>query len=359
MVTQKIQRIHGFEDFGKAGNLYAPCCSVGVPKGLRKRSNMSPEALVEPLEGAVSSHDSAFDRGNRQEYLQNSLALNGDREVPALKGQLLKWIGNKQKFAPEIISFFPKEFGTYYEPFLGSGALLARLAPPKAVATDAFGPLIEIWKKLHRDTEGLIDWYAERHALIARIGKESAYAQVRANYNASPNGADLLFLSRLCYGGVVRFRKADGFMSTPCGPHRPMPVENFAERARIWAARTAGAVFRHADFAAVIEDAREGDLCYLDPPYVDSQTIIYGAQGFSLSRLFSVISDCKERGVRVVLSIDGTKKSGEKRIQLPIPPGLFKREVYVEVGRSMLRRFQMDGQTLHSEVVSDRLLLTY
>jgi DNA adenine methylase len=288
------------------------------------------------------------------------LPLNGGAApTPPLKGQLLKWIGNKQKFAAEIISYLPQSYGTYYEPFLGSGAVLAHLAPKRAVASDVFKPLIEIWQQLHDDTEELIRWYADRHALVETMGKVEAYEKVKASYNAEPNGADLLFLSRVCYGGVVRFRKADGFMSTPCGPHRPMPPSNFAERARIWAARTRAATFINADFEQVIDQANAGDICYLDPPYADSQTIIYGAQAFNLPRLFEVIARAKHRGVSVALSLDGTKKSGDKQVALPIPEGLFEREVYVQLGRSMLRRFQMDGQTLESEHVSDRLLLTY
>lgn len=320
---------------------------------------MSPKPLVEPLEVAARPHGDPFEGEKRRAYIQGSLALNDDREIPAIKGQLLKWIGNKQKFADEIIAFFPQHFGTYYEPFLGSGAVLAHLAPTRAVASDSFGPLMEIWLQLHDDTEKLIRWYADRHALISRMGKEAAYDMVRASYNAAPNGADLLFLSRVCYGGVVRFRKADGYMSTPCGPHRPMPVDSFAERARIWAARTAGVEFRRANFEETLQRSKKGDLCYLDPPYIDSQTIIYGAQGFSLPKLCAVIADCKKRGVQVAMSIDGTKKSGDKTVDLPIPPGLFEREVYVHLGRSMLRRFQMNGQTLEAEHVTDRLLLTY
>jgi len=322
---------------------------------------MRPESLVEPLEDIVAAHESPSSHlFKERRYIQGALLLNGhEKNLPALKGQLLKWIGNKQKFAAEVISYLPSEFGTYYEPFLGSGAVLARLAPKKAVASDVFKPLIEIWRQLHDDTEELIRWYADRHALVADMGRVEAYEHVKASYNASPNGADLLFLSRVCYGGVVRFRKADGFMSTPCGPHTPMPPANFAERARIWAARTKAAEFMHADFEEAMDRAKEGDVCYLDPPYADSQTIIYGAQAFSLSRLFAVIERCKRRGVRVALSIDGTKKSGDKHVSLPIPEGLFEREVYVQLGRSMLRRFQMDGQTLETEHVSDRLLLTY
>ncbi len=279
--------------------------------------------------------------------------------MPPLKGQLLKWIGNKQKFADEIITYLPKAYRTYYEPFLGSGAVLAKLGPQRAVASDVFKPLIEIWQQLHVDVDIVIGWYAERHALIAKLGKVEAYEHVKAAYNASPNGADLLFLSRLCYGGVVRFRKADGFMSTPCGPHTAMPVRNFDDRARIWAARTRFAEFVHADFEAAMERAGDGDVCYLDPPYADSQTIIYGAQAFSLPRLFETIARAKNRGVRVALSLDGTKKSGDKKVKFDLPEGLFEREVYVQLGRSMLRRFQMDGQTLETEHVSDRLLLTY
>ncbi|MDP8993477.1 MAG: Dam family site-specific DNA-(adenine-N6)-methyltransferase [Pseudomonadota bacterium] len=323
---------------------------------------MRPESLVEPFEGVVSAHESPTLENQIEEgrYSQGALPLNGGyAKLPPLKGQLLKWIGNKQKFAREIISYLPQDCGTYYEPFLGSGAVLAHLAPSRGVASDTFKPLIEIWQQLHDDTDQLIQWYAERHSLVATVGKEAAYERVKASYNASPNGADLLFLSRVCYGGVVRFRKADGYMSTPCGPHRPMSPESFAERARIWGARTKPVEFVHADYEETMRRAKAGDVCYLDPPYVDSQTILYGAQGFSLLHLFEVIEDCKRRGVRVALSIDGTKKSGDKKVALPIPEGLFEREVFVHIGRSMLRRFQMDGQTLEAEHVSDRLLLTY
>ena len=66
------------------------------------------------------------------------------------KSQLLKWIGNKQKFAGEITKCFPADFGTFYEPFLGSGAVMATVAPRSGVGSDIFSPLVEIWQKLFR-----------------------------------------------------------------------------------------------------------------------------------------------------------------------------------------------------------------
>lgn len=279
--------------------------------------------------------------------------------VTSFKTQLLKWIGNKQKHAHWIVPQFPDRFGTYFEPFLGSGGVLGVLAPRRAVAGDVFGPLLEIWQTLHRDKELLKAQYAERHAMIRILGKQAAYDSVLTSYNKHPNGADLVFLCRACYGGVVRFRKSDGFMSTPLGVHDPIPPESFGMRVDLWAARTKGTEFILSDFADTMAKAQCGDLVYCDPPYVDSQAILYGAQSFSINRLFESISQCKRRGVKVALSIDGTKYSGKKLCDIGVPEGLFEREVFVELGRSMLKRFQMDGRSLEEHEVSDRLLMTY
>jgi DNA adenine methylase len=296
--------------------------------------------------------------------MQLTLTDNGNGKlseglrVPPFKTQLLKWVGNKQRFAHEIASRFPSRFGRYYEPFLGSGAVLATLAPPAALASDTFEPLVEIWQTLHDEPETLKLWYADRWRAAMAGDKVAAYERIKASYNAQPNGADLLFLCRSCYGGVVRFRR-DGYMSTPCGAHKPVSPESFGARVALWRRRTAGTRFARMDYTEAMSLAAPGDLIYCDPPYTHTQAILYGAQSFSLADLFMIIADCKERGVYVALSIDGSKRSGNLVCDLPIPDGLFEEEHYVNCGRSMLRRFQMGGETLEQEVVADRLLLTY
>lgn len=282
-----------------------------------------------------------------------------DRKTTPFKTQLLKWIGNKQRFSHEIVSCFPETIGTYYEPFMGSCAVLATLSPSKAVASDKYKPLVDIFRCLHDDPNQLIRWYTERWEITQGDRKKEGYEEIKASYNKNPNGADLLFLCRSCYGGVVRFRKSDGYMSTPCGVHTPISPDSFAQRVRLWAQRTKNTEFLNLDYEESMSLAQSGDLIYCDPPYTYSQGILYGGQNFDLKHLFEVIGDCKRRGVYVALSIDGTKKSGSVDCQLPIPDGLFEREYFVNCGRSMLRRFQMGGKTLESENVSDRLLLTY
>src|SRR5438445_5099271 len=81
--------------------------------------------------------------------MQRTLFELGECRVAPFKTQLLKWVGSKQRYAHEIVSYFPKDFGRYFEPFLGSAGVLATLAPEKAIASDVFGPLIHIWQSLH------------------------------------------------------------------------------------------------------------------------------------------------------------------------------------------------------------------
>lgn len=274
-------------------------------------------------------------------------------------GQLLKWIGNKHRFAKEIVSYFPRDFRTYREPFLGSGAVLGALAPENGVGSDNFRPLIEIWQALRDKPEWLKKCYADRWHVVMRGTKVREYENIKARYNATPNGADLLFLSRACYGGVVRFRKADGCMSTPCGVHDPISPASFAKRVDEWHQRTTGTQFLLQNYRDAMDRAGRGDLIYCDPPYTFTQSILYGAQSFELGDLFRTIWECKKRGVYVAVSIDGTKRSGITVCDVPIPSGLFEREIMIHCGRSMLKRFQMNGKTLEKEVVHDRLLLTY
>ncbi|MBX9807363.1 MAG: Dam family site-specific DNA-(adenine-N6)-methyltransferase [Flavobacteriaceae bacterium] len=278
--------------------------------------------------------------------------------VKPFKTQLLKWVGNKQRFAHEIISYFPN-FNKYIEPFLGSGAVLGTLQPKNAIASDVFEPLIEIWKNLQSNPDLIIKWYKDRYDLISEGNKIQIYDSVLSSYNKNPNGADFLFLTRTCYGGVVRFRKNDGYMSTPCGVHSPMPPEKFASRVKEWNYRTKNSEFICHDYKKSFDMASAGDLIYCDPPYSHSQAILYGAQSFSLQELFDKILWAKNKGVFVVLSIDGSKTTENILLELNIPKNLFTREAYVNCGRSMLKRFQMEGESLEDHMVTDRLLLTY
>ncbi|MEW6659842.1 MAG: Dam family site-specific DNA-(adenine-N6)-methyltransferase [Thermodesulfobacteriota bacterium] len=272
------------------------------------------------------------------------------------KGQLLKWIGSKYKYAHIIVSYFPSTYNKFIEPFVGTGAVLATLSPQIGIAGDTLKPLIEIWNLLQNNHKSLIDYYT---LVINDFYKDrdKIYYEIRDKYNSSPNGLDLLILSRTCYGGVVRFTN-EGKMSTPIGPHNPISPQAFASRVKEWRERVKGTRFLFQSFIETMSLSNDGDLIYCDPPYIESQSILYGAQRFKFERLVEEIKRCKERGAKIALSIDGKKKSGKKIVELNIPPGVFKREVFLSCGSSMLRRLQVNGKMI-GEDVQDRLLLTW
>ena len=108
-----------------------------------------------------------------------------------------------------------------------------------------------------------------------------------------------------------------------------------------------------------MDRAQQGDLIYCDPPYTHSQSIIYGSQAFSIDKLFDKIAECKDRGVYVMLSINGSRESNKKDISVLPPDGLFERDLAVNCGTSMIDRLQNAGSTMNDEVVFDRLMLTW
>ena len=49
----------------------------------------------------------------------------------------VKWAGGKRQVIDKLKKYVPYEFDTYYEPFIGGGALLFELAPKKAGINDS------------------------------------------------------------------------------------------------------------------------------------------------------------------------------------------------------------------------------
>lgn len=284
--------------------------------------------------------------------------------VPAL----LKWIGNKQRFASTIVSYMPDQFNNYYEPFLGSGAVLAELLYSDAnqfsphfnhaYGSDILPFLIDIFNLTKENPDQLATYYAKEINLYYS-NPDMQYEIIKRRFNSNHNPYDFLVLSRTCYSGVIRFRKSDGYMSTPRGPHKPICPEKFSERLSQWNTLLSKASFSCEDYVLAMDKAEKNDVIYCDPPYTHSQSIIYGAQNFDIELLWKKINDCKNRGAKVILSINGMRESQKKDISVTPPDGLFKRKLFINCGTSMIDRLQNTGKKMKNKDVYDQLLLTW
>ncbi|KHG41678.1 hypothetical protein OA07_09960 [Aphanizomenon flos-aquae 2012/KM1/D3] len=54
----------------------------------------------------------------------------------------LKWAGGKTRLISQYKDYFPQHYQTYYEPFLGGGAVFFHLQPSHAVLTDINADLV-------------------------------------------------------------------------------------------------------------------------------------------------------------------------------------------------------------------------
>lgn len=284
--------------------------------------------------------------------------------IPAL----LKWIGNKQRFAETIISYMPETFNNYYEPFLGSGAVLAQLLSMDATqlfphfnhayGSDILPFLIDIFNITKNSPDELIKYYYDEITDYYK-DPQNKYQEIQARFNQNHNAFDFCLLSRTCYSGVIRFRKADGYMSTPRGPHNPIKPETFEKRVLQWHNLLQKSTFSCQSFVESMNQPQQGDVVYCDPPYTHSQNIIYGAQSFEIEILWEKIAECKNRGAKVILSINGMRNSKKTDISITPPSGLFERNLLINCGTSMIDRLQNSGQKMEEKNVDDQLLLTW
>lgn len=224
---------------------------------------------------------------------------------------ILKWAGGKRQLLPEILRRLPERFDTYFEPFVGGGAVFFELSEQKrfrrAVLSDQNAELIELYQVVQTDVEGLIrELQKMRHS-------EEEYYRVRASRPRLPvrRAARTVYLNRTGYNGLYRVNRAGEF-NVPFGRYASPRICD-PERLRAVSKALANVRLVVADFEQMLRRATAKDAVYLDPPYVPvSETARfaeYQATQFDVAahrRLASVFGELAGRGVPVVLSNSDT-----------------------------------------------------
>ena len=225
---------------------------------------------------------------------------------PVTPQPFLKWAGGKGKLLAQYQTCFPTDWHTYYEPFLGGGAVFFHLLPPQAVLSDINPTLINVYHCIRNDVEAVIACLEEHRA---RHSKEYYY-QVRSRRTGSPveQAARLLYLNKTCFNGLYR-ENSKGEFNVPMGRYKNPAICNPA------LLRSASLALQSAElniqpFDAVLNRAQTPqDFVYFDPPYYPlsstSSFTAYSRHAFATEdqiRLRNVVATLASRGVKVMVS---------------------------------------------------------
>ena len=188
----------------------------------------------------------------------------------------VKWAGGKRTLIPEIARLLPDSITTYWEPFLGGGAVFFALDSRITTAklSDVNPELALTYQMVKNRTEeliGLLEEHQEKHS-------PPYYYQVRKQsglQKALDVAARFIYLNKTCYNGLYRVNKS-GVFNVPIGRY-VNPVVCDAENLREASKVLQKATVTFGDFENV--EPGDKDFIYCDPPY-DGTFTGYGKDGF-------------------------------------------------------------------------------
>lgn len=246
---------------------------------------------------------------------------------------VIKWSGSKRSQSEKIKEFFPKKFNRYYEPFIGGGSMLYAVKPTNAICGDICIPLIELWNEIKSNPKKLVEEYKIRWTKLQMEGHQ-AYYDIRDNFNKNHSPDDLLFLSRTCVNGLIRFN-SNGDFNNSLHYTRPGILPSSLEKIIWdWSSHIQGTEFIAADYTITTETAKTGDLIYLDPPYFHTKGRYYGTINFDT--FLSYLEDLNRKNINYILSFDGIR--GESDFTVDLPRELYKRHELIPSGNSSFKK---------------------
>jgi len=220
----------------------------------------------------------------------------------------IKWAGGKQGICSQLVSCFPRNFGTFYEPFVGGASVCFQLHHRRAVISDENQWLINTYRAVRED------WPAVRKVLDGIENSREVFLKVRrVNYETLDlfhQAAHFIYLNKTCFRGLFRVNKS-GMFNVPYGeydrryydPENLDVVADFLQKIDI----------RYGDFELGIAGVTPEDFVYFDPPYYKlggySDFNRYTKYQFHESEHFRLAALCHEldkKGIRWALSNSST-----------------------------------------------------
>ena len=231
----------------------------------------------------------------------------------------VKWAGGKRQLLAELEKSFPKQFGTYFEPFLGGGAvlfdLLAKKPNLKCSVSDLNSDLVLAYVTI-RDKLGRLIESLENHSENYHNDSTGYYYEIRKQEPKSQieKVSRLLFLNKTCFNGLYRVN-SKGKFNVPLGRYTNPNIVNRENLTTVSKFLQSDKIkISCRDFESILNDAKKGDFVYFDPPYQPvsdtANFTSYTHRDFTeddLQRLADLAHQLNSKGCYVLLSNSNTK----------------------------------------------------
>lgn len=217
-----------------------------------------------------------------------------------LLSPILKWVGGKRQLLSEIIPLIDESCDNYVEPFIGGGAVLFRLQPKKAIINDYNTELINVYRTVRDDLDGLVALLKEHE----KYNSSDYYYEVRAldrtpDFDKMSNlekAARIIYLNKTCYNGLYRVNSLGQFNS-PYGKYKnPNIVNEVVLRAISKYLNGNEISIRSGDYKDVLNNIEKNSFVYLDPPYMpissSSSFTGYTEGGFGYDKQVELKEEC-------------------------------------------------------------------
>lgn len=196
------------------------------------------------------------------------------KDIPKLLEEkpkpFVKWVGGKRQLLKqfrELNLYPPEDFdpinSTYFEPFVGGGAVFFDLLPQKAELSDWNQELVITYNVIKSNVEELIQ------SLQKHIHSKEYYLEIRAKKIKDLTDVDIasrfIYLNRTGFNGMYRVNKSGEF-NVPFGKYNNPLICDEVNLRRVSQALQNVSI-KHQDYKEVLKKAKKGDFIYLDPPY--------------------------------------------------------------------------------------------
>lgn len=226
---------------------------------------------------------------------------------------ILKWVGGKRQLLDGIEPLIPK-CSTYYEPFIGGGAVLFSRQPEKAVINDSNQELINVYLTIKEEPEALIEKLNEHKEknsedYFYRIRALDRDKKVFEHMTNVERAARSIYLNKTCYNGLFRVNSSGEFNS-PWGRYKNPNITNETTINALHSYfNKANIIIKCGDYRVALKGIRKGAFVYLDPPYMPISSSAsftgYTAGGFGEKEQIILKEQCdalNAKGIQFLLS---------------------------------------------------------